>query len=86
MRQSLIESIGRELSLRLMGDAVLQAIEENDRSCVKQKQPKWLIEPRAQSRLATGLLRCAFHHQHLDHSANKSLLHDESGVGSAAYR
>jgi len=30
MRQSLIESIGRESALKLMGDAVLQAIEEND--------------------------------------------------------
>lgn len=32
MRQSLIDSIGRESALKLMGDAVLQAIKENDPS------------------------------------------------------
>ncbi|MGI3744893.1 MAG: hypothetical protein ACRYF8_05300 [Janthinobacterium lividum] len=34
MRQSLIDSIGRESALKLMGDAVLQAIEENHSSGV----------------------------------------------------
>lgn len=33
MRQSLIDSIWRESALKLMGDAVLQAIKENDSSC-----------------------------------------------------
>lgn len=32
MRQSLIDSIGRESALKLMGDAVLQAIKQNDSS------------------------------------------------------
>ena len=32
MRQSLIDSIGRESALKLMGDAVLKAIKENDSS------------------------------------------------------
>lgn len=32
MRESLIDSIGREAALKLMGGAVLQAIKENDSS------------------------------------------------------
>lgn len=37
MRQSLIDSIGRESALKLMGSAVLQAIDENDSSGVSRK-------------------------------------------------
>jgi hypothetical protein len=37
MRQSLIDSIGRESALKLMGDAVLQAIEESGSSGVLRK-------------------------------------------------
>jgi hypothetical protein len=47
MRQSLIESIGRELSLRLMGGAVLQAIEENYRSGVLRKAKTAKVGDRA---------------------------------------
>jgi len=37
MRQSLIDSIGREFAFKLMDDAVLQAIEENYSSGVLRK-------------------------------------------------
>lgn len=37
MRESLIDSIGRESALKLMGDAVLQAIEESSASGVLRK-------------------------------------------------
>jgi hypothetical protein len=37
MRQSLIDSIGRESALKLMSDAVLQAIEESGSSGVHRK-------------------------------------------------
>lgn len=37
MRQSLIDSIGRESALKLMEDAVLRAVEENDSSGVLRK-------------------------------------------------
>jgi len=37
MRQSLIDSIGRESALKLMGDAVSQAIEESGSSSVLRK-------------------------------------------------
>lgn len=37
MRQSLIDSIGRESALKLMGDAVLQAIAESGSSGVLPK-------------------------------------------------
>ena len=37
MRESLIDSIGRESALKLMGDAVLQAIEESGSSSVLRK-------------------------------------------------
>lgn len=47
MRQSLIDSIGREISLSLMGDAVLQAIEEKDRSGVLRKAKTAKVVDRA---------------------------------------
>ncbi|MBI6669886.1 hypothetical protein B1F73_05585 [Pseudomonas syringae] len=47
MRQSLIDSIGREISLRLMGGAVLQAIEENYRSSVLRKAKTAKVGDRA---------------------------------------
>jgi hypothetical protein len=37
MHQSLIDSVGRENALKLMGDAVFQAIEENSTSGVLRK-------------------------------------------------
>ena len=37
MRRSLIDSIDRECALKLMGDAVLQAIEENNSSSILRK-------------------------------------------------
>lgn len=40
MRQSLIDSIGRESALKLMEDAVLQAIGENEFSGVFHKAKK----------------------------------------------
>ncbi|WP_338506233.1 hypothetical protein [Pseudomonas poae] len=40
MRKSLIDSIGREGALKLMGSAVLRAIEENDSCGVVRKTKK----------------------------------------------
>jgi hypothetical protein len=56
MRQSLIDSIGRESALKLMGTAVLQAIEENDSSGVSRKAqvadgPLFIVDADRQSPL-----------------------------------
>ncbi len=67
MRQSLIDSIGRESALKLMGDAVLQAIKENDSSggFHKAKTVQVVDGPYVSSRMPVRFLWLPFHQPHL---------------------
>ncbi|MCK9719401.1 hypothetical protein LT722_24535 [Pseudomonas syringae pv. syringae] len=88
MCQSLIDSIGRESALKLIDDAVLHAIEENDSSGVLRKAKTAEVVDSIQCVGGDGRRAAlvAVRSPALDRSAKKSLLHDESGPGLAGYR